>query len=412
MKIRIKELFPYLVLFLNLKVVVYNFLRGNSIAFAYDYLLDIVIGVVSVIYFFKNRKLLKKRYPYLVLLYQILIIYILYGALKQFFVPSGLYPLQRMKVVMGFLSFSSIFFFSDERVLKKLFHIWIKWFPLLFIVFFLALEPSSYYPFLMLFTFYQLFFPLLKRKNKIIIVIITLFLMLNGLYQRIDIILISVPVILNLIYYVKNLQNKNIVVILNKILFVTPIVFLLLGLTGQFNVLNMGDYMGSRELGNTGEDLTNDTRTLLYKESIESAINNNYVIIGRTPYFGYDSKWIKAQVKMFGGGSTYLNIPQRSSEVFVVNIFTWFGLIGILLFVILFFTNSIKAVQRSNNIYMNVISLYIAIFWVLCWITHNMFGIQMNFIILFILIALINNQKVLLMNNKEFETYFSPILNE
>ena len=72
-------------------------------------------------------------------------------------------------------------------------------------------------------------------------------------------------------------------------------------------------------------------------EVIESAIKNDYVLFGRTPANGYDSIYFGEHLKYDLG----TNKMQRfSSEVSIINIFTWNGLIGTLLYFLVFFISS------------------------------------------------------------------------
>ena len=81
------------------------------------------------------------------------------------------------------------------------------------------------------------------------------------------------------------------------ILNLTPIILIILGLTGIFNIFAdtsesyNGKYVSSHR-GKNGEhaDMSADTRTFIYYEVITSAVNNNYVLMGRTPARGNDTE--------------------------------------------------------------------------------------------------------------------------
>ena len=80
------------------------------------------------------------------------------------------------------------------------------------------------------------------------------------------------------------------------LLFVSPIVFFILGATGTFNIFKIEDELGLKDKflmksNNPSKEISAlaDTRTFLYVEEISSAIKNKYVVQGRSIARGYDS---------------------------------------------------------------------------------------------------------------------------
>src|SRR5690606_8010144 len=109
-----------------------------------------------------------------------------------------------------------------------------------------------------------------------------------------------------------------------------------LALTGRFNIFNMEEYISGEYKTQTLIDgkleetsLTADTRTLLYQETLTSAIKNNYVWHGRTPARGYESPSFGAfALEQLKTGK----LERFGSEVSILNIFTWTGIIGCILY--------------------------------------------------------------------------------
>jgi len=184
-----------------------------------------------------------------------------------------------------------------------------------------------------------------------------------------------------------------------------------LALTTSFNVLALDKYVEDSSLS-TGHQINVDTRTFLYQESFESAVNNNYIVFGRMPMYGYDS-FFQTYLNEVSNDKSIKNtnqMAQRGSEVFIVNIFTWCGLIGVILFMIFFFKVSHRAISKSNNKYMKALGLYVSCFWITDWIIHNMWGLTMDYIILFIIVGMIYTPRYMKMTDREFEIYFRRIL--
>lgn len=81
--------------------------------------------------------------------------------------------------------------------------------------------------------------------------------------------------------------------------------------------------------------MTEDTRTFLYEEALSSAVNNQYLIWGRTPAYGMDSPFVQSfdDADYVGMALTIKGkMPQRICEAFIPNIITWCGILGFLIF--------------------------------------------------------------------------------
>ena len=89
-----------------------------------------------------------------------------------------------------------------------------------------------------------------------------------------------------------------------------------------------------------------------------------------------------------------------SNEVSVLNVFTWTGLIGVLLYFLVFFRASYLAVNKSNNIYMKIVGLYVAFRWAYAWVEDfNRFDLSNLF--LWIMIGMCFSNSFRAMNNLE-----------
>jgi hypothetical protein len=162
-------------------------------------------------------------------------------------------------------------------------------------------------------------------------------------------------------------------------------------MTNNFNVFNMDDYIEGEYVQTkiingeiTKEKLKADTRTFLYKEVIVSAIKHNYVMFGRTPASGNDSDLFGYQVAE--AIKTKRNIRYKN-EVSILNIFTWTGIVGVVLYFLVFFKAAKLAIFQSSNTFSKFLGLYVSFRWVYAWVEDfNNFDI-MN-IMLWITVAL------------------------
>ena len=132
----------------------------------------------------------------------------------------------------------------------------------------------------------------------------------------------------------------------------------------------MGDYIDveytyeNKDQGTTG-DIREDTRSDLYVEVINSALKYDYVWLGRTPARGNESF-------IFGPVIDKLintkKMERYRNEACILNIFTWTGLIGVILYFVVF----VKAIQLSlfdsNNFFIQLVGLYIGFRWLYAWV--------------------------------------------
>ncbi|MCG6190243.1 hypothetical protein [Maribellus maritimus] len=219
----------------------------------------------------------------------------------------------------------------------------------------------------------MLFFPALSMRNKLLLLFISAVAILGDLTTRSFLIKYSVPLFLVIgFFYMRFFKLSGVIMEFTRILLIAaPIVFFVLGVTGKFLIFNMGDYIKgdykASTVNTSGEaveaDLTGDTRTFLYVEVMESAFKYDYWLLGRTPARGNETKWFKTEMTRLYGS------PERMrNEVGILNIFTWTGIVGVVLYFLILFQASFLAVNRSNNIYAKILGIFIAFRWAYGWV--------------------------------------------
>jgi hypothetical protein len=190
-----------------------------------------------------------------------------------------------------------------------------------------------------------------------------------------------------------------------------PFLFFSLAITDVFNIFEMEEYLGEqtaeRETSSgeiREEKLTADTRTFLYRDVINSAINNDYILLGRTPAKGNDTKIGEYFAEDLETG----RYERFSNEVAILNILTWLGLIGLILYFLVFFQASFLAIYKSNNLVIKIIGLYVSFRWIISWVEDpNRFNI-LN-ISLWMMIAMCFSEQFRKMSNKEFKIWAKGI---
>lgn len=244
----------------------------------------------------------------------------------------------------------------------------------LFFVFIFFMYDDAIGHFLAPVSFLLLFFPDIPKRWKFVIIFFFAFVLIYDIEARSNIIKFVVSFTFSMILYLPKIVLKvaKFIRLSWLILMGSPIILLFLGVTGVFNVFKIDKYIDGKyeivkiENGEYSQiSLKDDTRTGIYMEVLQSAVNNDYIILGRTPARGNDSM-------SFGGTlAEELHTGKRerfSNEASILNIFTWTGLVGVILYFLVFLKASYLAVNKSNNIYAKIMGLYVAFRWVFAWI--------------------------------------------
>lgn len=309
----------------------------------------------------------------------------------------------------------SVYVFSNPYVVQYVLTGWLRFaMPLfLFFIFFISSESYGYY--LIIISFLSLFLPAIDLRWKIILVSISLFVIFVDFDARSNVIKFTLPIFFSLLLYFKKTIKSNAFKIINILLLTLPVFLFLLGASGLFNVLKIDDYIAgeySQKKVVAGEfrevNLKVDTRTFIYEEVISSAIKNHYLIFGRTPARGYDSKYFGEHAAEELGTGRY---ERYNNEVSILNIFTWTGILGVVLYFFVFIKASFLAIYKSNNSFIKVLGLYVSFRWTYAWVEDfNRFDI-MN-ITLWIIISLCYSIQFRSMTDLEFKRWLGGVFSK
>ena len=371
------------------------------------------------------------------LIYSIFLIIIVRGVeFKKFFIPRGpliitLYLLWNVVcIVRGMLVaanywewknlFSAslvmllpflVYFVSNHLIVKYLLNFWLQTGLILFLFLFAFIFDDGSGRYLAPVSVLLLFLPAISFQWRVILLGFSLFIFLGDLDARSNVIKFAVPILLSLGLYTNFYNHKRIVEVLRITLMLTPIVLFILAANNSFNVFHLNDYIkGSYNVQETVDgrivesSLTADTRTPLYTEVITSAIKNNYILWGRTPAKGNDSKLFGIRMHEVFGTSA----QRFSNEVSILNIFTWTGIIGVALYMYIFYRATFLAVCRSNNRYSRLLGIYIAFRWCYAWVEDfNVF--DLSYVLLWMCIGLCYSKSFRNITNAEMRIWIRSI---
>lgn len=269
--------------------------------------------------------------------------------------------------------------------------------------------------FLIPFSFLVIFWPYFKGKWRSIILFFTFSVFIFGtLGARASILKYGVCFLLSFCFLFPHIFTKKVLRTLSYVFLFSPFIFLILGLFGSFNVFKFDEYLkfGDVEVQNAygekgeTERLNADTRTFLYVETIYSAIKNNYVIQGHSLARGYESL-------AFGNDTDFISKTRSerySSEVSILNVFTYMGVIGVILYFLVFFNAVRNAFKCSHNYMMYVVACYVAFRWSFAWI-EDVTHIDINNIFLWMVITMCYSPYYLNMCNKQVCNWFKSYFN-
>ena len=300
---------------------------------------------------------------------------------------------------------------TNKKVVQYMLSYYVRYVLPLFLIFALILRADAYGFYLIPMSFLLLFLPALTLRQKILVITVTLVVITADLGARSNVIKFGVPLLILGFYYLRSMITVKVMEAVRLSLFVIPVVLFLLGVSEIFNVFKMDDYVkgdyttvGTDEFGNRVEiNVTTDTRTFIYSEVLQSAINNNYWLLGRTPARGNDSE-------IFGERAYELTrrSERLANEIGLANVFTWTGIAGVILYTLIFLRASYLAVNRSANIYAKMLGIYIAFRWLYAWV-EDVNNFSLNYFMLWVMIGLCFSYTFREMTNKEIAVWVRGI---
>lgn len=379
---------------------------GNTTIWWGVYGLTLILFVKSKDFFLhkENNKNLFVLYLY--------IIWIVICFVRGLFVADNYWEWKNLVAAALFLLLPlSIYISTHKEMVQKIISDWVKYALPAFFLFSLFLHTEAIGRYLVPISFLLLFFPVLTNKWKLILIFFTIIVFKADLGARSNIIKFAVPLLLSSMYYMSFFFGSKLLRLIHLILSFLPIVLFVLAISGVFNVFKMNEYI---EVDNNNlkdeenEKLMVDTRTLLYIEVLESAIINNYVLLGRTPARGNDSSIFGSTIAKEIG----LEKEERfSNEVSMLSIFTWIGLIGVSLYFLVLFKASYLAINKSDNFFMKIMGLYLSFRWCYAWV-EDFSRFDLSNFFLWLCIGMCFSKSFRTMSNQEFIIWVKGIFDQ
>ena len=118
-------------------------------------------------------------------------------------------------------------------------------------------------------------------------------------------------------------------------------------------------------------------------------------MLGRTPARGNDSEFFGMFEAEYTG-----RYERSANEIGLANVFTWTGVVGVILYFIIFYRASFLAINKSRNIYSKMLGIYVAFRWLFSWI-EDVNNFSLNYFMLMVMIGICFSHSFRNMSDKE-----------
>jgi len=256
-----------------------------------------------------------------------------------------------------------------------------------------------------------LMLPYLRKKWWFIIMPIVLYVLITNLGTRINIINCIFFLFLLSSFYLKRLFFYRLSKTIAITFLIAPIILLLLGITGVFNIFKIGDLyhtdiVVSGGIKNSERSLLVDSRTSIYEDVFDELNRRNAYLIGLTA--NGKTQTSLSDISNADFSEIYKN-GRPGTESGMLNQIQYGGIIGFICYSVLFIGATYFAIWKSRNRYMILIGLFVSFKYILSFIEDRMdAGIHYFFII--ILIALCFNRRLRFFNDYKMKLYIRNIL--
>jgi hypothetical protein len=315
------------------------------------------------------------------------------------------------QLLVGFISLNVPllgWLFSRPDIALRLLSSWYKyaWIPF-FLFFFIKIGFVQFYwqPILILLCL----FPLFRKPYAILILAIAM------LYAFVDIEDQRAPFIKAFVAFVVGVcigfreKIPNRLVRIGHVFAYLSVIFLFVYIFADLFVVLTGREDASEVVNNNRnrEMIEKDTRSMLYIDVLNSSIQHDYFIFGHTPARGFE---VEYSGSLFLKDDTILNKNERhKNEMVLSNIYTWEGLIGLILYSLIYMYGSYLAVYCSRNKITPFIGCFIAWRWAWGWV-EDVNNFLCTDIDLWALIAICYSSYFRNMNDGEFKLWTRGLL--
>ena len=343
-----------------------------------------ILWLLAVIIFYelykvkKNLRLSINAKPYSIIL--LFFIWAGFSSIRGLFVADNYWEYKNLisGIFIIFMPYC-VYAFSNPNILKYVLRTYFVYGSIAFVVwFFWMVGFSQFYlgPFYMIICF----LPIINNKfwHWWILGIAMGLMLSNPIDNRSQFLKVIASLLLALAYVFRGFYSEKTLRVIHWFFYGLPIVLLFLGITGVYNIFVDTNKTYAKQYqtssGSSGEivDATDDTRTFIYYETITSAVRNDYVLFGRTPARGNDTMhfWDSIEGQNEQHKVENLKYERHRNEVCFPNFFTWLGLVGLILYSLIYLTASYVGLYHSKSLYVKLMAIYTAFNFMFGWVEN------------------------------------------
>lgn len=295
------------------------------------------------------------------------------GAVRGVFIADNYWEFKNM--IGGILCclLPAMTFVCCPNVLQKFYRLWVLFcIPAFFLFYLWTVTPGEVNFYLGPVFVIGCFLPYMPKKWKFIIGFLLLFMLVADLGGRSQVIKAALAFGFSLLCVFRRFVTNGVLRFVHWLCYITAIVLVTLGITGTFNIFtdmasNEGKYVEKKMVNGKmiEDDLSADTRTFIYVEVLQSALRHDYVLCGRSLARGNDNEYFGV---FFAEDLKTGKYERYQNELCHLNIFTWLGLIGVVLYSLIYLMSSYLAVYRSKSYFLKLIGIFIAFHWAYGWV--------------------------------------------
>ena len=254
-----------------------------------------------------------------------------------------------------------------------------------------------------------LFLPYLKVNWKVIILIVSSVSFFSDLEMRANLINIFVAFLISSTYYIRKLPFTLLSIkFFRKVILITPVIFIVLGLSGVFNIFKIGQFIGEQsvEIGDgKKQDMIVDSRTGIYTDVVLELYNEKAFLwglggSGKTDTFLTELAW--------GNFDKIYREGRRGTESGMLNYAQWGGAIGVIVYLLLFAKASYLGIYKSKNWLSVMIGIWIGYKAMFSFIEDRLY-INLNTLFIMISFGMCFNEVLREMSDQEIKVFIRSI---
>jgi len=250
-------------------------------------------------------------------------------------------------------------------------------------------------------SFFILLSPYFAFKWRLLTFIVALTSIYLAFDFRTNIIRIVVATAIISLYYVRKYIATGFLKFISFTCLATPLLFLLLGVTNQYNIFHPVDDIDRYEYSydnGSEKNIAVDTRTFLYQEVFASMRTNNSFFAGEGGTGSYKTEYFEESVSQGKG--------RPGAEVGFLNILLYSGIIGVIMYAVMLFSAAYFAINYSNNFLCKMLALFLAFRWILFFI-EDFTGYDINYYFIWVAAGLCYSKKFRAMTDEDLGRYFN-----